>query len=58
MKRSELVLEGRLEYGVYGTPQVGGVELYGLFGELSKREGRMRIRLSVEEEEEEEADER
>jgi len=58
MKRNELVLEGRLEYGIYGTPKVGGVDLYGLFGELRKREGRLRMKLSVEEEDEDEPAER
>ncbi|MBQ5755385.1 MAG: hypothetical protein IIV90_06920 [Oscillospiraceae bacterium] len=58
MKRNELVLEGRLEYGVYGTPKVSGVDLYGLFGELRKREGRLRLKLTVEEEDEDEPAER
>lgn len=58
MKRNELVLEGKLEYGIYGTPKVGGVDLYGLLGEWRKREKPLRLKLSVREEEGDESLER
>ena len=59
MRKRELDLKGKLECGVYGLPEVGGVDLYGLLRALGEKPGRVYLRLTViREEEEDEAAEK